>query len=530
MWRRLWILPWLCLTLGMGCAAGEGDGQPDDPGRPNILFIAVDDMNDWAGFLGGHAEMQIKTPHIDRLAARSLVFTNAHAPAPACAPSRTAILTGVHPARSGLMRNFGGDGPVWREADALRDVETIEQFFKNRGYATLGGGKLYHSQAPPWTTASQVEPENWDFYYPSPHLTHPHQVRPPDSVIYPEGVDNENRPGGRPGWWTWGPIPDIGDEKMADFHVVEWASYELMRERDRPFFLAAGTWKPHDPWEIPQKYFDMYPLEDVERPEYRKDDLGDAFDHGRRDIHEWVLQNDQWDDIVQSYAAAITFADAMIGKLLAALEASPHANDTIVVLWADHGMHMGEKENFEKFTLWESSTRVPLVLHVPEGAPGLVEGTEPGTRYGHPVSLLDLYPTLVEAAGFEAPSHVDGTSLVPMAADPERRRGPVVTSYRFSWGRRDQPVDGHAVRSERYRYIYYPSIGLEELYDHQSDPNEWDNVAYRDEHDEVVQRHRQLLRERVPGLSWDEGAPAGYEVTEEGRIRKTGFVPAEDQL
>ena len=162
--------------------------------KPNILFIAVDDMNDWAGFLSGHTGMKIHTPNIDRLAAASMIFTNAHTPAPACAPTRAAILTGVHHARSGAQNVYWGDGPQWREFEALKKVPTLEQFFKKNGYKTLGAGKIYHSQAPPWTPTSQVEPANWDFYYPSPYISHPYQIRAPEDVIYPEDVDNESRP------------------------------------------------------------------------------------------------------------------------------------------------------------------------------------------------------------------------------------------------------------------------------------------------------------------------------------------------
>ena len=308
--------------------------------KPNILFIAVDDLNDWVGFLNGHPELNIKTPNLDRLAAKSMIFTNAHTPAPACAPTRAAILTGVHHTRSGAENVYWGDGPKWREFEALKDVETIEQFFKNRGYKTLGGGKIYHSQAPPWAPTSQVEPQNWDFYYPSAYISHPYQIRAPDEVIFPPEDNHENRPGG--GWWTWGPIP-VPDEKMADFHVVDWASYELSQKHEKPFFIAAGVWKPHDPWEVPQKYFDMYPLEDIVLPECKEDDLEDAFDHGRRWIHKWVIDNDEWKKVVQSYAAAISFSDAMLGRLIDAFEQSDYVDNTILVLWSDHGMHMGEK-------------------------------------------------------------------------------------------------------------------------------------------------------------------------------------------
>ncbi len=487
-----------------------------DGGKPNILFIAVDDLNDWVGFLGGHTGMKIHTPNLDRLAASSLVFTNAHTPAPACAPTRAAILTGVHHTRSGAENVYWGDEPKWRDFEALKNVETMEQFFKNRGYKTLGGGKIYHSQAPPWAPTSQVEPANWDFYYPSAYISHPYQIRAPHEVIFPPDDNHENRPGG--GWWTWGPIP-VPDEKMADFHVVEWAGYELKQKHEKPFFLAAGVWKPHDPWEVPQKYFDMYPIEEIVLPECKSDDLEDAFDHGRRWIHKWVIDNDEWEKVVQSYAAAISFADAMVGRLIEAFEKSAYSENTILVLWSDHGMHMGEKENIEKFTLWEKSTRVPLIIKVP----GL---TQPGSRCDQPVSLMDLYPTLVELAGFEAPPHLDGHSLVPQIKDPATITQPVVTSYLFSWA--DKKVIGHAVRSLRYRYIVYPEINLEELYDHQDDPNEWNNIAYKEGNKNIIQQHREELLKLLTDITWKEGNPEGYTIGPDGTVSKTNYLKLED--
>ncbi len=479
--------------------------------KPNILFLAVDDLNDWVGFMNGHPGMKIHTPNLDKLAARSMVFTNAHTPAPACAPTRAAILTGVHHTRSGAENVYWGDGPRWRDFDKLKNVETLEQFFKNRGYKTLGAGKIYHSQAPPWAPTSQVEPENWDFYYPSAYISHPFQIRAPDNVIFPPENDHSNRPGG--GWWTWGAIP-VPDEKMADFHVVDWAAYQLKQKHDKPFFLATGIWKPHDPWEVPQKYFDMYPLEDIVLPECKTDDLIDAYDHGRRWIFKWVIDNDEWQKVVQSYAAAITFADAMIGRLLEAFYNSEYANNTILVLWSDHGMHMGEKENIEKFTLWERSTKVPLIVKVPDLDLA-------GTSCSQPVSLMDLYPTLVDLAGFELPKHLDGNSLSPLLENPELETSPVVTSYRFSWA--DEPVIGHAVRSMNYRYIYYPEINFEELYDHQKDPNEWYNIAYKKESNLIIRDHRQELLKLLPELQWPKGNPKGYIIDEDGNIQKDGY-------
>jgi arylsulfatase A-like enzyme len=485
--------------------------------KQNILLIVVDDMNDWAGFLSGHTSMKIHTPNIDRLAASSMTFTNAHTPSPACAPARTAILTGVHHARSGTENVYWGDGPKWRDFEALRNVVTMEQFFKQSGYKTLGAGKIYHSQAPPWSPTSQVEPANWDFYYPSAYISHPYQLRAPDHVIYPEDVDNASRPGGSKGWWTWGPI-DAPDEKMADYHVMEWARYQLTQKHDKPFFMAVGTWKPHDPWEVPQKYFDMYPLEDIVLPDWKKDDLEDSFDHGRRWIQDWVVDNDQWEKVIQSYAASITFSDAMVGRLLDAFENSEYADNTIVAFWSDHDMHKGEKENIEKFTLWERSTRVPLII----SAPGL---TQEGMICDQPVSLMDLYPTLVDLAGFDKPQHLDGKSLVPQIYDPMRETPPVVSSYQFAW--REDPVTGHAVRSKQYRYIYYPEINLEELYDVVNDPNEWDNIAYRKGNADIIDDHKKVLLDMLPQLKWSTDTPEGYSIDEEGKVRNNEFVSYE---
>ncbi len=505
----------ICIAFGilfLDCSSDMSKNNVHD--MPNILFIAIDDMNDWTGFMNGHPGMKIHTPNLDRFAQRAMVFTSAHTPAPACAPTRAAILTGVHHTRSGADNVYWGDGPKWRDFQALKDVETLEQFFKNRGYKTLGAGKIYHSQAPPWSPTSQVEPENWDFYFPSKYISHPFQIRAPEEVRYPKHVDNDSRPGGgADGWWTWGPL-QLPDEKMADYHVVDWANYQLSLKHEQPFFLAAGVWKPHDPWEVPQEYFDMYPLEEIALPPHLEDDLNDAFDHGRRWIHQWVVDNDEWEKVIQSYAASITFADAMIGRLLDTFMESEYADNTIVVIWSDHGMHMGEKDNIEKFTLWERSTRVPLLISVPRMKTA-------GTVCDQPVSLMDLYPTLVELSGFEQPPHLDGRSLKPQLNDPDLVTRPVVTSYKFDWA--DHPVIGHAVRSKDFRYIYYPGINLEELYDHRNDPHEWDNIAYKKNSSAIIKQHRDVLKELIPDIKWQNSSPAGYTVDNHGNIRMNHF-------
>ena len=475
--------------------------------KPNILFIAVDDMNDWIGPLGG---LDIaKTPNLDRLAAESTTFVNAHFASPACASSRLANMTGVQPSKSGVMQNVWYDGPKWREIPILESIETVEQFFKNRGYETLAGGKLYHSLAPPWLTSNQADPSGWDFYFPSISVPMPYQISAPEAVINPPEWK-----GGRLKWFTWGPVT-VEDEKMADYQTVSWARYELNRPREKPLFLACGIFRPHMPWEVPQKYFDMYPLEDIPDLEVLEDDLEDALVHSRRSWHKFVLENKQWKHVIQAYLASISFADAQVGRLLDGLEESGKADDTIVVLWSDHGMHIGEKENWEKFTLWEQATRVPFFVK----APGIGQA---GSVVTEAVSLLDVYPSLVDLAGFDIPEHCDGLSVVPLLKDASARRDrSALTSFTFAKNK-----TGHALWDNRYRYIYYEWNSLEELYDHESDPNEFENRAYDPKLSKIVKRFRSEMLERVEGFEAADmaNAPVGYMLSN-GRVRATEYQP-----
>jgi arylsulfatase A-like enzyme len=487
-----------------------GETPNNEPKHPNILFIAVDDMNDWIGPLGGLSIA--KTPNLDRLAEQGITFTNAHCASPACAPSRLSIMTGVQPSKTDVMQNVWYDGPEWRNIPVLKDVETMEQFFRNRGYKTLAGGKIYHSLSPPWLTTNQAEPESWDFYFPSAYIPIPYQIRAHDSVIHPEHFVGRRHP-----WFTWGPL-DIPDEKMSDYHVVDWARYELGREHKSPFFLAVGIFRPHMPWEVPRKYFDMYPVEDIPDLVVQEHALIDKYDHGRRHWHKFILDNNQWKHVIRAYLASITFADAQIGRLLDGLNQSDFAENTIVVLWSDHGMHIGEKENWEKFTLWEESTRVPLIFK----GHGI---TMHGVSSSQPASLLDIYPTLAELAGFDIPPHCDGKSLIPQLIDIEYPSAQnALTSFRFE-GRQGNKV-GHSLRSRNYRYIFYEDNSLEELYDHQSDPNEFLNLAYNNEYREVLHVFRDELVKRVSRVTLPQiiKQPVGFTL-EQNRIVNDSYVP-----
>jgi arylsulfatase A-like enzyme len=270
--------------------------------------------------------------------------------------------------------------------------------------------------------------------------------------------------------FDWGPL-EKSDLTMGDGQMIDWACRFLGEKRDRPFFLAAGTFRPHLPWYAPTEYFDLYPEAEVRLPPIREDDLDDVPPAGqrlataRKNDFQLIRHSGKWHQAVAAYLASISFADAMVGRLLDALDAAGQSERTIIVLWSDHGWHLGEKGHWHKMTLWEEATRVPLVIV----APGV---TSTATRCDRPVSLVDLYPTLVELCGLEPRPGLDGLSLVPLLKNPQARRDrPAVITYRRG---------NHAVRSQRWRYIRYAD-GSEELYDHQEDPNEWTNLADRPE-------------------------------------------------
>lgn len=487
-------------------ASGAAAGTPE---RPNILFIAIDDMNDWVGPLAREGNPHAETPNLDRLATWGTTFTNAHTPAAACHPARVAIMTGVHPATTGITSNVFRDepGPSWREHPRLENAVTLSQHFRDHGYFVAGAGKIYHSLQ--WGSYDENDPDTWDLYLDPGDGSGPipHQIRAPEEVYDPPEFSGE-----RHRYFTWGRI-DAADREMSDHQVVDWAIEQLKKRRDQPLFLGVGIFRPHMPWEVPARYFDMYPLDEIELPPYREDDLLDAWDHGRRDWHQFVVENEQWKHVVQAYLASITFADAQVGRLLDAIEAEGLRDDTIIVLWSDHGMHIGEKDNWEKFTAWERSTRVPFFI----AAPGT---SEPGSHSSRPVNLLDIYKTLVDLVGLPQPQDhkLEGESLLPLILDPasDRVTQPAITSYR----------DFHGLRTDYFRYIWYPS-GLEELYDHRVDPNEFENLAHDPEYREILDEHREMMHAHTGAEVGGEGpiVPPAFELLPNDRLRRVEFTP-----
>ena len=436
--------------------------------KPDILFIAIDDLNDWVGPLGGHP--QAKTPNIDRLAARGMTFTNAHVTAPLCNPSRASLMNGMLPSSFGVYLN----NQDWREAPLLQGKPVLPRFLQSNGYRTLGGGKLFHAATLiPIQFYGLLPRRGFDDYYPAPNRQLPDEIRPIGRPI------NKN-PGFISGFFDWSPVA-AEDSAMGDGQVVAWAGRQLRAEHGKPLFLGVGIYRPHIPWYVPQAYFDQHPLDRVELPATVPDDLGDVPGSeryaGNQRVHRWVLETGNWKAGVQAYLASISFADAMVGRLLDALDASDRAAETVIVLFSDHGYHLGEKGQWRKYTLWEDSTHVPLIVH----APGI---TKPGSRSDAPVSTLDIYPTLAELAGLGLPGHLEGNSLLPLLRDPSAEwPHHAVTTYRFG---------NHSVRTRRYRYIRYEN-GDEELYDHDEDPHEWRNLASSADHSDIKARLKSLL-------------------------------------
>ena len=454
----------LAMVLLVACASPAFD-------KPNVLFIAVDDLNDWVGALDGHP--QTRTPNIDHLASRGVLFTNAHTAAPACNPSRVALMTGLFPTSTGVYLN----NQPWRPV--LPDAVTLPQYFMAHGYETLGAGKIYHDWFP--------DPDSWNDYFPSQTKNRPDDPLPDHRPV--NGIPDTHP-------FDWGPV-DVPEGEMGDAQVANWIIDRLQEDHDKPFFLASGFYRPHLPWYVPKAYFDRHPLDSVELPKILENDLEDVPAAGiamaawpgcfgetacreswsgellwKQTDHKNILEHDQWQQAVQGYLASIEFADAQVGRVIDALEQSTYADDTIIVLWSDHGWHLGEKSHWRKFSLWERSTRVTFLVV----APGV---TEPSGRSPRPVNLVDIYPTLVDLVGLPTPSGLDGVSLRPLLEVPEA-----------SWERASLTTHGrgnHAVRGERWRYIRYAD-GSEELYDHGADDPEWHNLAGDPAYDDVKKR------------------------------------------
>jgi arylsulfatase A-like enzyme len=450
-------------TFNVDAVAATAAGEipaPAPASRPNVLFIAIDDLNDWVGCLGGHPQAQ--TPRMDRLAARGTLFANAHVQSPLCNPSRSSLLTGLRPSTTGIY----GLRPGIREVTALKDCVTLPQYFAKQGYFTATFGKVFHDGSIP----KNLQTNEFNVWGAAPGMPTPAKK----FVNTPAPMNAMD----------WGIFP-TDDREQPDWKTADNAIAQLQaRPLDKPFFLAAGFRLPHVPCFASQKWFDRFPAED-------KIILPPVKDHDRDDLPffawylhwklpeprlSWLKQANQWRSLVRSYLASTTFMDSQIGRVLDALDASGVASNTVVVLWSDNGWHLGEKDITGKNTLWERSTRVPLIF----AGPGVVKSA----RCTQPAELLDIYPTLLELCGLPAKSGLEGHSLMPQLKDAQTPRlWPAITTHN---------VGNHSVRSERWRYTRYAD-GSEELYDMTADPNEWANVVANPKNQEVIRDLAQWL-------------------------------------
>lgn len=453
------ISTFLLVLAATACHAAE---------KPNVLFIAVDDLNDWIGCLEGHP--QAKTPNIDRLAAKGMLFTNAHCPAPACNPSRTAIMTGISPHKSGLYDNRQ------KMREVLPDAELLPKYFSRHGYWSAGSGKILHYF---------IDAPSWDQYFP------PRETEDP----FPRTLYPDKRPVSLPrgGPWQyvetdWAALDATDEEFGGDWLVSKWIGEQLAQEHDQPFFLACGIYRPHEPWFVPKKYYDLFPIEDIQLPPgYNADDLDDLPPAGKRRgpnrYFPHIRKHGQWKQGIQGYLASIAFADAMVGRVLEALENGPNRDNTVVVLWSDHGWHLGEKQHWQKYTAWRVCTRVPLIIRSPS-VPGLANGTKAGSTCSQPVNLLSLFPTLTELAGLPAKEGNDAPSLVPLLENATADWPHVSVTHLGDPG-------SYGLSDVRWRLIHYAN-GDEELYDIASDRYEWNNLAGRSEHAKRLAQLRKL--------------------------------------
>lgn len=451
-----------------------------DQPRPNVLFIAIDDLRDWVGYLGKNP--QVKTPNLDRLAGRGLSFTHSYCAAPVCNASRAALLSGLRPSQTGVYEN----SVDWRTVIPAA-ATTLPLWFKQNGYHVAGAGKIYHM--------SYHRPSDWTDYLSGDWVD-------PDKDHRTKAT--KDRPTTSAGDGGVGGIrfqPLAGDDRqMEDYRSVSYCIAELGKPHDRPLFLACGLRKPHMPWSVPQKYFDMYPLDKIVLPTVQTHDLDDVPPAGQRMArpegdHAAIVKSGRWKEAVQAYLATISFADAMVGRLIDAFDKSVYKKNTLVVLWSDHGWQLGEKEHWRKFALWEEATRSPLIWIVP----GL---TRPGSICTRSVDFMHIYPTLCDLCGLSTPKHVVGANIRPLLTDPQARwETPALITYRFK---------NHAVRSEDWRYIRYEN-GDEELYHNAADPYEWKNLA----NDPQYAGQKAALAQSFPKV--DAPWPAG---TDAARVEK----------
>ena len=456
------------MLYGFPAAKGETQSPSIDANRPDVVFIVVDDLNDWIGAMNGHP--QSLTPNIDAFSKQGVLFSNAHCNAPQCLPSRKSFLSGLFPKSTGIYFNnkkrppfFGRQPMSGKTSKATHGaIIDVHQHFLNNNYRVVSGGKV----------ASYAKPDaDLDSYLPI------------QTTTKKKGSFTNDRTN----LWGDGGPQKLRDSETGDHRVAQWAIKEWNTLTAKPLFMSVGFYRPHRPLNAPSKYFDRFPPDKVKLPALPKSDDWDdlpsyatalarshahrEFHHGKNSDHEEILRlggEAEWKYTVSSYLACVNYVDTQIGLLLDALKKNPRNRQTIVILTSDHGWHLGEKRHWCKGAIWKNTTNVPFIVV----APGV---TQAGTTNHQPISLVDLYPTLCDFAGLKAPVHLEGKSILPLINDPQLKR-----SYAFlSYG-----PENTAVQTETMRYIRYED-GSEELYDHENDPHEWTNLANIKKHQEL---------------------------------------------
>lgn len=475
----IYIIAVLCILLASACKDATIPGKIDKKQAPNVLFIAVDDLNTMLGSLDGPA----KTPNIDRLAAMGVSFTDAHCQAPLCGPSRASLMTGLRPSTTG-MYGMVLDDSIRSENPETKDIIMLPEYFKQHGYHTMGIGKLFHNHAP----KGMLDDSGGRVKGFGPY---------PEKRFVWDGFGTSDRKKYGRTSTDWGAFPEA-DSLMPDHQSVNWAMERLNQKQEKPFFMGMGFLRVHVPFYVPQKWFDIYPLDSIKTMPYRPSDLDDVpavakmiNDLPMMPSTDWAIESGEWPKIIQAYLACISYVDYEIGRLLEALEKSEHADNTIIVLWSDHGYRLGEKSTFAKHALWNVATKVPLMFAGPELPKGKV--------INQPAELLSIYPTLLELSGLPAYDRNEGKSLVSSMLGNDNKPSFSITTF---------GMNNHAIKSERYRYIRYED-GEEELYDHKNDPNEFTNLAGNKEYLEEIEGLKKNLPEK--NAIWDPNSNYAFQ-------------------
>lgn len=486
------------IKAGVGLAAAGLIGAPAvvaaKGAAPNILFIAIDDLNDWIEPLGGYPG--VSTPNLSRLAALGRTYLNAHTAAPACGPARGATLFGVAPHRSG----FYTMQEQWEKNTVLTALPSLPRTFRDRGYRTFGTGKILHGAYNNPRRAAAIDPSAWDVFEFCDGANEACRVI---DDLDDDDVDDAVR---KIKGIEFGPGGHVNS--MPDVVRARWvASQVLSTAHDKPFFASIGLIKPHLPFVVPQQFFDLYARSSLRYPPGVLDRNDPLFTNNRDvedlpyvahrlisrtyDRHQAIFASGKWKDIVHAYVAAISFTDYCVGILLDALLQGPNASNTIVVLWSDHGWQLGEKLAWQKFTLWERATRIPMMIAGPGIAPGTTKAA---------ASSLDLYPTLTDIAFKSVPSHLDGVSLKSNLLKNKTLRRPVLTTWMMQDA--DPAIEGphFSLRSQHRRLIAYRDKSYE-LYDHRTDPFEWRNL-YRPDKPSAVRVVKSMSTNLPPASSW----------------------------